>query len=41
MTQIATIVLTLLVAAILWRRPGAFAKRQTPDEAMPSGAAAG
>jgi hypothetical protein len=32
MTQIGTIVLILLVAAILWRRPVAFAKRQTPDQ---------
>ena len=41
MAEVGTIVLILLVAAILWRRPGAFAKRQTPNEAMPSGAAAG
>jgi hypothetical protein len=29
MTQLATVVLTILIAAwLLWRRPGAFAKRQ-------------
>jgi membrane protease YdiL (CAAX protease family) len=34
MTQIAVLMLTALVAAILlWRRPGAFARRQTPDQA--------
>jgi hypothetical protein len=34
MTQLATVVLTALVAGwLLWRRPGAFARRQTshPD----------
>jgi uncharacterized protein len=41
MTQIGTIVLTLLVAAILWRRPGAFAKRQTPDQTTPRRVATG
>ena len=31
MTQLAAVVLTVLVAAwLLWRRPGAFAKRHTP-----------
>jgi membrane protease YdiL (CAAX protease family) len=31
MTQLATVVLTVLAAAwLLWRRPGAFARRQTP-----------
>ena len=31
MTQLATVVLTVLVAAWLWwRRPGSFGKRQTP-----------
>jgi uncharacterized protein len=31
MTQFATVVLTVLVAGwLLWRRPGAFARRQTP-----------
>jgi membrane protease YdiL (CAAX protease family) len=41
MTQIGTIVLILLVAAILWRRPGAFAKRRTPDQATPGGSGTG
>jgi uncharacterized protein len=31
MTQLATVVLTVLIAAwLLWRRPGAFAKRHVP-----------
>jgi hypothetical protein len=31
MTQLAAAILTILIAAWLhWRRPGAFAKRQTP-----------
>jgi hypothetical protein len=31
MTQFAALILTVLVAAwLLWRRPGAFAKRQIP-----------
>jgi ABC-type nickel/cobalt efflux system permease component RcnA len=31
MTQLATVVLTVLVAAwLLWRHPGAFTKRQIP-----------
>jgi hypothetical protein len=31
MTQLAAAVLTILVgASLLWRRPGAFAKRHTP-----------
>jgi hypothetical protein len=31
MSQLAAVVLTVLVAAwLLWRRPGAFAKRHTP-----------
>jgi uncharacterized protein len=31
MTQLAAVILTILVAAwLLWRRPGAFAKRHTP-----------
>jgi hypothetical protein len=31
MTQIAAVILTVLVAAwLLWRRPGPFAKRRTP-----------
>jgi hypothetical protein len=31
MTQLATVILTILIAAwLLWRRPGAFAKRHTP-----------
>jgi hypothetical protein len=31
MTQLAAVVLTVLVAAwLLWRRPGAFAKRSMP-----------
>lgn len=41
MAEVATIVLTLLVAAILWRRPGSFSKRQTPDQAAPGGLATG
>ena len=41
MTQIGTIVLILLVAAILWRRPGAFAKRQTPEQTKSSDVATG
>jgi membrane protease YdiL (CAAX protease family) len=40
-TQIGTIVLILLVAAILWRRPGAFAKRQTPEQTKSSDVATG
>jgi hypothetical protein len=31
MTQLAAVILTVLIAAwLLWRRPGAFAKRHTP-----------
>jgi uncharacterized protein len=31
MTQLAAVILTVLIAAwLLWRRPGAFAKRQIP-----------
>jgi ABC-type nickel/cobalt efflux system permease component RcnA len=31
MTQLAAVVLTVLIAAwLLWRHPGAFAKRQIP-----------
>ena len=31
MTQLAAVILTILIAAwLLWRRPGAFAKRQIP-----------
>jgi len=49
MTQLAAVVLTVLVAAwLLWRRPGAFAKRHIPlpysgrsgpwiDQPLPSG----
>jgi uncharacterized protein len=34
-TQVAVVVLTVVVAAILWRRrPGAFARRQPPDHAV-------
>jgi uncharacterized protein len=37
MTQLAAVVLTVLVAAwLLWRRPGAFAKRQMPLPDSPS-----
>jgi membrane protease YdiL (CAAX protease family) len=37
MTQLAAVVLTVLVAAwLLWRRPGAFAKRQIPLPDSPS-----
>jgi hypothetical protein len=36
MTQIATVVLTALVAGwLLWRHPGAFARRQTPHQDAP------
>jgi CAAX protease family protein len=36
MTQIAAVILTVLVAAwLLWRRPGAFAKRQIPLRGSP------
>jgi hypothetical protein len=36
MAEVATVVLTLLIAVVLWqRRPGAFAKRHTPG-ARPS-----
>ncbi len=36
MAEAATVVLTLLIAVFLWkRRPGAFAKRQTPDPPRP------
>jgi hypothetical protein len=34
MTQIGTIVLILLVAAILWRRPGVFAKTADPRSSV-------
>jgi hypothetical protein len=38
MTQLAAVVLTVLVAAwLLWRRPGAFAKRQAPIPDSPRG----
>jgi ABC-type nickel/cobalt efflux system permease component RcnA len=31
MTQLAAVILTILIAAwLLWRRPGAFAKRHIP-----------
>jgi membrane protease YdiL (CAAX protease family) len=33
MTQLAAVILTILIAAwLLWRRPGAFAKRHIPHE---------
>ncbi len=36
MAELATVVLTVLVAAwLLWRRPGAFAKRRTPVAVLP------
>jgi uncharacterized protein len=36
MTQFAAAILTLLIAAwLLWRRPGAFAKRQIPRPDSP------
>jgi uncharacterized protein len=36
MTQFAAAILTVLIAAwLLWRRPGAFAKRHTPLRASP------
>jgi ABC-type nickel/cobalt efflux system permease component RcnA len=36
MTQIAAVILTVLVAAwLLWRRPGAFAKRRVPPRGSP------
>jgi uncharacterized protein len=36
MTQLATVVLTVLVAAwLLWRRPGAFARRHIPPQDFP------
>jgi uncharacterized protein len=36
MTQLAAVILTVLVAAwLLWRRPGAFAKRHTPPPVSP------
>jgi membrane protease YdiL (CAAX protease family) len=36
MAEVATVVLTLLIAVVLWkRRPGAFAKRQTPHPPPP------
>jgi branched-subunit amino acid ABC-type transport system permease component len=36
MTQFAAVVLTVLIAAwLLWRRPGAFTKRQIPHPESP------
>jgi membrane protease YdiL (CAAX protease family) len=36
MTQIAAVILTVLVSAwLLWRRPGAFAKRRVPPRGSP------